>query len=82
MLSDLAVRKMSPCDSSSSSYSKLRRVSDGRSSSQGSSPWRRRLTKTPSPEVHTATIDSELLYVCQFDYEDCCLLGHYSIQLG
>jgi hypothetical protein len=65
MLSDLAVKKLSPCDSSSSSYSKLRRVSDGQSSSPGSSPRRRRLTKTPSPEVHTATLDSELLHVCQ-----------------
>ena len=79
MLSDLAVRKMSPCDSSSSSYSRLRRVSDGHSSSPSSSPRRRQLTKTPSPEVHTATLDSELLYVCQFDYEECCLLGYYAI---
>jgi hypothetical protein len=79
MLSDLAVRKMSPCDSSSSSYSKLRRVSDGHSSSLSTSPRRRRLTKTPSPEVHTATIDSELLCVFQFDYEDCCVLGYYTI---
>ncbi|GFG38789.1 hypothetical protein Cfor_02801, partial [Coptotermes formosanus] len=57
MLSDLAVKKMSPCDSSSSSYGKLRRVSDGQSSSPSSSPRRRRLTKTPSPEVHIATLD-------------------------
>lgn len=57
MLSDLAVKKLSPCDSSSSSYSKLRRVSDGQSSSPCSSPRRRRLIKTPSPDVHAATLD-------------------------
>jgi len=57
MLSDLFVRKMSPCDSSSSSYGRLRRVSDGHSSSPSSSPRRRQLTKMQSPEVHTATID-------------------------
>ncbi|KAJ9587162.1 hypothetical protein L9F63_019316, partial [Diploptera punctata] len=57
MLSDLAVRKLSPCDSSSSSYGKLRRVSDGQSSSPCSSPRRRRLTKTPSPDVQTSTLE-------------------------
>ncbi|PSN46134.1 hypothetical protein C0J52_12070, partial [Blattella germanica] len=57
MLSDLAVKKLSPCDSSSSSYSKLRRVSDGQSSSPCSSPRRRRLTKTPSPDVQTTTLE-------------------------
>jgi hypothetical protein len=59
MLSDLAVKKLSPCDSSGSSYSKLRRVSDRQSSSPCSSPRRRRLTKTPSPDMHAATLDSE-----------------------
>ncbi|KAJ4433491.1 hypothetical protein ANN_15795, partial [Periplaneta americana] len=57
MLSDLAVKKLSPCDSSGSSYSKLRRVSDGQSSSPCSSPRRRRLTKTPSPDIQAATLD-------------------------
>ncbi|XP_023722742.2 tyrosine-protein phosphatase non-receptor type 13 isoform X6 [Cryptotermes secundus] len=57
MLSDLAVKKLSPCDSSSSSYSRLRRVSDGQSSSPCSSPRRRQLVKTPSPDVHAATSD-------------------------
>jgi hypothetical protein len=59
MLSDLAVKKQSPCDSSSSSYSKLRRVSDGQCSSPCMSPRRRRLTKTPSPDVHAVTLDSK-----------------------
>ena len=79
MLSDLFVRKMSPCDSSSSSYGRLRRVSDGHSSSPSSSPRRRQLTKMQSPEVHTATIDSELLCVCQFGCKECCLVGYYAI---
>ncbi|XP_066998955.2 tyrosine-protein phosphatase non-receptor type 13 isoform X2 [Anabrus simplex] len=58
MLTDLAVRKLSPGDSSSSSYSKLRRVSDGQSSSPCSSPRRRRLTKTPSPDISASAHES------------------------
>ncbi|XP_063244256.1 ligand of Numb protein X 2-like [Bacillus rossius redtenbacheri] len=58
MLSDLAVRKLSPGDSNSSSCSRLRRLSDGHSSSSPcSSPRRRRLTKTPSPETQPLTQD-------------------------
>nr|CAD7266312.1 unnamed protein product [Timema shepardi] len=58
MLCDLAVRKLSPGDNStgSSSYTRLRRVSDGQSSSSpSSSPRRRKLTKTPSPDAQPLT---------------------------
>nr|CAD7454456.1 unnamed protein product [Timema tahoe] len=58
MLCDLAVRKLSPGDNStgSNSYTRLRRVSDGQSSSSpSSSPRRRKLTKTPSPDAQPLT---------------------------
>lgn len=57
MLTDLAVRKLSPGDSS---YTKLRRVSA--ESSPGSSPRRRRLTKTPSSEVQSSSLESMQKY--------------------